>query len=154
MNWRALSVNNAAVASLNASIDEYAKASPDLDKLKNAQQATDAQFRDAQSPSWVLMPSVRSTIGANAAESKRLTDRINADANGSKTGGSSGELKSGKAGSANDSKSDAQDDKKLDQLLNQNDAGSKVDPSTVPSASPSSSPSSSTGSDNKTVKPW
>ncbi|PLS30136.1 cell surface protein [Bifidobacterium margollesii] len=155
VNWRALAVNNSAVTSLNASIAAYAKEAPDLDKLRNAQQATDAQFRDAQTLSLLQLPSVRATINANAAESKRLTDRIEADAKGPdnadsatlKSAQSSGSSSSNPSNSSNDAKND----QKLDQLLKQNSVTNrKVDPQNVPTGS--SSGSSDSG--GKTVKPW
>ncbi|PWG59823.1 DUF6466 family protein [Bifidobacterium catulorum] len=149
VNWNALSANNAAVGSLNASIDAYAKDSPDLDALKTAQRQTDAQFRDAQALGVLQLPSVRSTIAANAAESARLSRQIDADLAKRTSSGdtSASDANAAEGGSQGGGSSNSSEAEKINRMLEQN---KKVEMKNVPDTSKTTTE----GDENTSPKPW
>ncbi|MBW3087148.1 hypothetical protein KIH77_00115 [Bifidobacterium sp. 82T24] len=149
VNWNALATNNEAVDGLNASIAAYAKESPDLNALRTAQRQTDAQFRDAQSLEALQLPSVRSTIAANAAESARLSRQIDADLakNASSGGSSASGATAEKNGSQGKGTSDSSEAEKINKMLEQN---KKVEMKNVPDTSKTTTE----GDESTNPKPW
>lgn len=146
-NWSALTTNNTAVNGLNATIAAYNRDSPDLEKLRTAQQQTDAQFADARRLDALQLPGVRETIAANAAESARLTKQIESDLK--KNGGSdSAQTASGQQTGSSNNGDGSSDTDKINKLLEQNKQ--KIDMKNVPDTSSTTEGSN----DDSSAKPW
>ncbi|TPF97143.1 hypothetical protein EP30_04135 [Bifidobacterium sp. UTCIF-39] len=146
-NWSALTTNNTAVNGLNATIAAYNRDSPDLEKLRTAQQQTDAQFADARRLDALQLPGVRETIASNAAESARLTKQIESDLK--KSGGSdSAQTASGQQAGSSNNGDGSSDTDKINKLLEQNKQ--KIDMKNVPDTSSTTEGSN----DDSSSKPW
>ncbi|OZG58357.1 cell surface protein [Bifidobacterium tissieri] len=146
-NWSALTTNNTAVNGLNATIAAYNRDSPDLEKLRTAQQQTDAQFADAQRLDALQLPGVRETIATNAAESARLTKQIESDLKKS-SGSDSAQTASGQQAGSSNNGDGSSDTDKINKLLEQNKQ--KIDMKNVPDTSSTTEGSN----DESSAKPW
>ncbi len=75
VNLIAVTQFNQATASLNSNLTNASKTATDLDTLSAAQQQTDAQFQDAGSLSFLLLPQLKQAIETNTQVSRQLSQR-------------------------------------------------------------------------------
>lgn len=104
LNLLLASTYNSATQQLSEDIAEYTTDNPDLNLLAANQAVTDDQFRQAQSLSWLQLPTLRSAVQHNAEVSQALTKQINEDLN------NSGENASSQSPSQNSSSESSSDD--------------------------------------------
>lgn len=75
VNLIAVTRFNQATASLNSNLTNANNNNTDLDVLSAAQQQTDAQFQDAGSLSFLLLPQLKQAIETNTQVSRQLSQR-------------------------------------------------------------------------------
>lgn len=144
---------NQATATLNANLATARKSDADLDALRASQQQVDAQFAQAGSFGFLLLPSIRQSIATNAQASRQASTRIRTriaeqkgltqdkQATTSTDGGNGSDADGAKASGT---LSEAQK-KQVEELLKANQQSTPAD---------SSGQGGDTGKDTTTAKPW
>lgn len=75
INLYAITSYNAATQALNTNLKSASKTGTDLDVLRTQQQQADAQFEDAQTFDFLLLPDIKEAIHTNSNVSQTLTTR-------------------------------------------------------------------------------
>lgn len=146
VNWSALTANNAAVDSFNATAASYAKEDADLQALRNAQRQTDALFEDATATEALQLPPVRDMIESNAERSRQLSAQLDKDLDDDGQDRSDADPSKGGSGGS-DGDSSQSDADRIDKVLKQN--SKQLDLHNLPSDTSQNGDSSQSD-----AKPW
>ncbi|WP_018143071.1 DUF6466 family protein [Alloscardovia criceti] len=110
MNLIVAQMYNSATTQLNNSIAEYSQTDPDLQALADQQIATDQQFADVTSVSWMLVPSLSSSAQHNKEVSAALTQQIQDDLNQTSSQSASASASSSSSSDSSSSSSSSNSD--------------------------------------------
>jgi hypothetical protein len=153
-NIMAISTYNQATSQLNIGIHKANQPNPDLNALQVLQSQTDAQFSQAGSLGFLLLPKVKQAISTNQRISRTLTRHTHQEiiteqkkAASHTSSGNPSSASSGSTGGLTESQR-----KQVEDMLKANQQSSDS-PSSSSSSSPSSSSSHNTTSDGS-AKPW